>query len=178
MTSACAIRLNSALTQDQKAFFQNPDQIRKVLHTAQTIAIVGLSTDPQKPSSFVASYLRDAGYRIVPVSPRGGLILGETVYRHLGEIPIPVDVVDVFRPASEVNAIAEEAVRVGAKALWQQLRIINLEAAAYARDSGLVSVVDACLKMEHGRYSGGLHIAGMNTELVTAKRTRVSGVRG
>jgi len=169
--------LNSALTERQKALFQNPDQIREVLRTAHTIAIVGLSTDPQKASSFVASYLQDSGYRIVPVSPRGGVILGETVYCDLTEIPIPVDVVDVFRPAIEVNALAAKAVHIGAKAFWQQLRIINLEAAVYARDAGLVSVVDACLKMEHGRYSGGLHSAGMNTELITAKRPRGSASR-
>jgi hypothetical protein len=111
------------------------------------------------------------------VSPRGGVILGETVYCDLTEIPIPVDVVDVFRPAIEVNALAAKAVHIGAKAFWQQLRIINLEAAVYARDAGLVSVVDACLKMEHGRYSGGLHSAGMNTELITAKRPRGSASR-
>jgi hypothetical protein len=175
MTSACAIRLNSALTPEQKALFQSPDQIRNVLATARTIAIVGLSAEPQKASHFVASYLQDAGYRIVPVNPRGGVILGETVYGDLAKIPFAVDVVDVFRPSPEVDALAVAAIQIGAKVLWQQLRINNIPAATHAREAGLASIVDACIKMEHGRYSGGLHTVGMNTELVTARRPRFAG---
>jgi hypothetical protein len=175
MTAACAIRLNSALTPEQKALFQSPDQIRDVLATARTIAIVGLSAEPQKASHFVASYLQDAGYRIVPVNPRGGVILGETVYGDLAQIPFAVDVVDVFRPSPEVDALAEAAIQIGAKVLWQQLRINNIPAATRVREAGLVSIVDACIKMEHGRYSGGLHTVGMNTELVTARRARFAG---
>ena len=175
MTAACAIRLNSALTPEQKALFQSPDQIRSVLATARTIAIVGLSAEPQKASHFVASYLQDAGYRVVPVNPRGGVILGEPVYVTLNEIPFAVDVVDVFRPWPEVDALAEAAIQIGAKVLWQQLRINNLAAATRAYEAGLISIVDACIKMEHGRYSGGLHSVGMNTEIVTARRPRAPG---
>jgi len=175
MTAACAIRLNSALTPDQKALFQSPDQIRNVLATARTVAIVGLSVEPQKASHFVASYLQDAGYRIVPVNPRGGVILGETVYATLAQVPFAVDVVDVFRPSPEVDALAAAAIQIGARVLWQQLRINNIGAAIQAREAGLVSIVDACIKMEHGRYSGGLHTVGMNTEIVTARRSRVHG---
>jgi len=175
MTSACAIQLNSALTPEQKALFQAPDEIRHVLRTARTIAIVGLSKEPQKASHFVASYLQDAGYRIVPVNPRGGFILGEAVYGDLTEIPFAVDVVDIFRPYSEVDVLAVKSIQIGAKAFWQQLRINNLAAAGRAREGGLVAIVDACMKMEHGRYSGGLHSVGMNTELVSARRPRLVG---
>ena len=175
MTAACAIRLNSALTAEQKALFQSPDEIRKILATARNIAIVGLSAEPQKASHFVASYLQDAGYRIVPVNPRGGTLLGETVYGDLTQIPFAVDVVDVFRPAHEVDALTATAIQIGAKVLWQQLRINNITAATHAREAGLVSIVDACIKMEHGRYSSGLHSVGMNTEIVTARRPRPPG---
>lgn len=170
MSIACAIRLNSILTPEQKALYQDPDTIRELLAGARTIALVGLSADPQKASYFVAAYLQDAGYRIVPVNPRGGAILGETAYRALAEIPFPVDIVDVFRPAAEAPAIAGQAVAIGARALWLQLRVVSPEAGAIARAAGLRVVQDACVKMEHGRHSGGLHSAGMNTELISARR--------
>jgi len=176
MTAACAIRLNSVLPPEAKAIFQDSEVIREILRSARVIAMVGLSADPQKASHFVATYLKDAGYRIVPVSPRGGVILGENAYRDLTEIPFQVDLVDVFRPAAELDAIAAKVIQIGAKALWQQLRIINLDAANAARNRGLLSVVDACVKMEHGRYSGGLHAAGMNTELISARRMRAYSI--
>ena len=119
--------------------------------------------------------MRDAGYRIVPVNPRGGTIVGESVYRDLGDIPFPIDVVNVFRPAAEVEALVEKAIRIGAKVFWQQLRINQIAAATRAREAGLISIVDACIKMEHGRYSGGLHTVGMNTELVSARRIPGAG---
>lgn len=170
MSIVCSIRLNSVLTPEQRALYLDPDSVRGILASARTIALVGLSADPQKASFFVATYLQDAGYRIIPVNPRGGTILGETVYRSLAEIPVPIDLVDVFRPAAEAPAIAHQAVAVGAKALWLQLRVVSLEAGAIARAAGLAVVMDACVKMEHGRHSGGLHSAGMNTELISARR--------
>lgn len=168
---SCSIRLNTTLTPEQKARYQDPDTVRHVLNTARTIVIYGLSSDPQKASYFVASYLKTAGYTIVPVNPKGGEILGCKVYSSLREVDVPVDVVDVFRPRHEVPHILDEAIAVGAKVFWQQLRINDLESAERARQAGLVSIVDLCMKMEHGRYSGGLHEAGMNTELITARRT-------
>jgi uncharacterized protein len=167
---SCAIRLNSVLTEEQKALYQNRDEIEKVLNEFRVIAMVGLSADPQKASSFVANYLLKAGYKVVPVNPKADVILGQKVYRSLKEIPFAVDLVDIFRPAAECDALVEEAIAVKARGFWQQLRIINLKAAERARAAGLISVVDLCVKMEHGRYNGGLHEAGMNTELISARR--------
>lgn len=141
-----------------------------MLNEFRVIAMVGLSADPQKASSFVAGYLLHAGYKVVPVNPKADVILGQQVYRTLSEIPFAVDLVDVFRPATECDALVEEAIRINARGFWQQLRIINLKAAERALAAGLISVVDLCVKMEHGRYSGGLHEAGMNTERVSARR--------
>lgn len=175
MSLACSIRLNSVLSPEEKALYQNPACIRSLLTTAQSIAMVGLSADPQKASFFVATYLQDAGFQIVPVNPRGGVILGQTVYQSLAEIPIPIDIVNVFRPAAEAPAIASQAVAIQARALWLQLRVVSSEAGAIARAAGLEVVQDACIKMEHGRHSGGLHSAGMNTELISARRRSPSG---
>ncbi len=168
---SCAIRLNSALTEEQKALYQNRADIERVLYDMRTIAMVGLSADPQKASSFVANYLLNAGYTVVPINPKADTILGQKVYRSLKDVPFAVDVVDVFRPAAECDALVEDAIAIGAKAFWQQLRIVNLAAAERARKAGLISIVDLCMKMEHGRYNGGLHEAGMNTELISARRT-------
>jgi uncharacterized protein len=167
---SCAIRLNSVLNEEQKKRFQNRASIVTVLNESRTIAMVGLSADTQKASYFVANYLQTAGYRIVPVNPKADVILGQKVYRSLSDIPFPVDVVDIFRPAAECDQLVEDAIRIGAKAFWQQLRITNLSAAERALSAGLHSVVDLCLKMEHGRYSGGLHESGMNTELLSSRR--------
>ena len=133
--------------------------------------MVGLSADRQKASYFVATYMQHEGYRIIPVNPRGGTILGETVYAGPeGVFPEHVDVVDIFRPAGEVPAIVEQAIAIGAKAIWTQLRIMHPQAAEKARAAGLAVVMDKCVKMEHGRYSGSLHWAGMNTEIISARR--------
>jgi len=158
------------LTPEQQALYQDPACIRDVLGRAKTIAIVGLSSERQKASYFVATYLKREGYRVIPVNPRGGTILGETVYPDLKSIPEKVDIVDVFRPAAEVPAIADQAIAIGAKALWTQLQIVNFEAAEKALAAGLSVVMDKCVKMEHGRFSGSLHWAGMNTEIITARR--------
>jgi uncharacterized protein len=167
---SCAIRLNSVLTEEQKDLYQNRRDIEHVLFDLHTVAMVGLSADPQKASSFVAGYLLNAGWRVVPINPKAETILGQKVYRSLRDVPFAVDVVDVFRPAAECGALAEEAIGIGAQAFWQQLRIVNIPAAERARAAGLISIVDLCMKMEHGRYNGGLHEAGMNTELISARR--------
>lgn len=164
------ICLNTALTAEQRAKYQNTKAIRELLATAKTIAVVGLSTEKTKASNMVASYLQDEGYRIVPVNPRADEILGEKCYPDLLSIPFPVDIVDIFRPAAEVAVIVDQAVRIKAKAVWQQLRIIDLDAADKAIEAGLIAVVDKCVKMEHGRFAGALHFAGMNTEVITARR--------
>jgi uncharacterized protein len=168
--AVCSINLNTILTADQRARYQDPDVIRDLLAESRTIAMVGLSADRQKASYFVASYLRYEGYRILPVNPRGGEILGERVYPDLRSIPEPVDLVDVFRPASECSAIVDQAIGIHAKAVWTQLRIVSVEAADKALAAGLKVVMDRCVKMEHGRYGGSLHWAGMNTEIISARK--------
>ena len=171
---ACSVTLNSALTLEQQGLYQDPLVIQRLLRESRTVAIVGLSTDPQRASWFVASYLKKEGYRVIPVNPKAERILGERCYPDLASIPEPVDLVDVFRPTSECLAVARQAVEVGAKALWLQLKLVNIEAAQLAANNGLAVVVDRCVKMEHGRYFGGLHWAGMNTEIVTARKARLT----
>jgi predicted CoA-binding protein len=172
-TASCSISLNTVLAPSEREKYQNTSTIRSILGSAKTIAVVGLSTEKWKASNMVASYLKDEGYRIVPVNPRATEILGEKSYPDLKSIPFPVDVVDVFRPTSEVPAIVESAIEIGAKALWLQLRIIDLESAAKGVGAGLNVIVDKCMKMEHGRFGGALHWAGMNTEVISARRTRL-----
>ncbi len=170
---ACAITLNSALTPEQQRLYQDPRLIQRLLAETRTIAIVGLSTDPQRASWFVASYLQKEGYRIIPVNPKADRILGEKAYPDLASVPFKVDMVDVFRPAAECPAVARQAVAVGAKALWLQLKLVSIEAAEIAAKGGLAVVVDRCVKMEHGRYRGRLHWAGMNTEIISARKARL-----
>lgn len=164
------VTMNTALSPEQRALYQDSKTIRRLLTEAKTIAVVGLSTEKTKASNMVASYLQDEGYRVIPVHPKATEILGEPAFPDLLSIPIDVDIVNIFRPSNEVAGIVDQAIRIGAKAVWQQLRIIDLEAAERARQAGLISIVDRCIKMEHGRYCGALHWAGMNTEVVTARR--------
>ncbi|SHK80846.1 CoA-binding protein [Rhodothermus profundi] len=169
---ACDLTLNSILPPALREKYQHPAVIRKVLAESRTIAIVGLSADRQKASHFVATYLQYAGYRIIPVNPHAQEILGERTYPDLRSIPEPVDVVDVFRPAHECPEYARQAVEIGARTLWLQLRIVSLEAAQIAEAGGLQVVMDRCIKMEHGRYNGSMHWVGMNTGIITARRAR------
>ena len=175
--AACAVSLNTSLTPEQRALYQDVAQINRLLETARTIAVVGLSSDRQKASFFVAGYLQDEGYRIVPVNPKGGEILGEKVYPDIASIPFPVDIVDIFRPPAEVAAIVDQVIArkekgIDAPAIWMQLRLVNLPAAEKARAAGLTVIADKCVKMEHGRYGGTLHFAGMNTEIISAKKRK------
>ena len=167
---ACDIRLNTRLTEDQRRRFQDVDTIRRVLRQSRTIAIVGLSTDSAKASQFVGTYLQHEGYRVVPVNPKASAILGERAWPDLASIPFPLDLVDVFRPGRDCRAVAEQAIAASVPAIWFQLRIDALEAAELAERAGLAVVLDRCVKMEHGRWAGSLHWAGMNTEIVTARK--------
>ena len=146
------------------------DTLRRILKSCRTIAIVGLSAEWQRPSNFVAKYLQGHGYRIVPVNPRYPEILGEKSYARLEDIPFAVDMVDVFRKTEDVAPIAASAVAIGAKVLWQQIGVVNLEADALAQAAGLDSVMDRCVKIEHARLFGGLNWAGVNTRVISAKR--------
>jgi predicted CoA-binding protein len=172
---SCAVTLNTSLTPEQRARYQDVAQINHLLNTSKTIALVGLSSDRQKASYFVAGYLKDEGYRIVPVNPKADTILGEKVYPDIASIPFPVDLIDIFRPPQDVDAIVNQAIArkqkdLDSPAIWMQLRIINLPAAERALAAGLTVIVDKCVKMEHGRYRGGLHFAGMNTEIISARK--------
>ncbi len=134
------------------ARYQDEETIRAILREAKTIAVVGLSPNPSRPSNGVARYLQSQGYRIAPVNPLETELLGETSYATLSDIPFPVDIVDVFRRSEFVPAIAEEAVKIGAKALWLQFDVISPAGAATAERGGLRVVVDRCLMVEHARY--------------------------
>ncbi len=144
--------------------------LRRILKSCQTIAVVGLSAEWHRPSHFVAKYLQGHGYRIVPVNPRYPEILGEKSYARLEDIPFPVDMVDVFRKTEDVLPIAASAVAMGARCLWQQIGVVNAQADALARQAGLDSVMDRCVKIEHARLFGGLHWAGVNTRVISARR--------
>ncbi len=128
--------------------------IETILKSYKTIAVVGLSADPARTSYRVASYMKSAGYRIVPVRPDGDEILGEKVYHSLKDIPFPVDIVDVFRRPETVIPIAREAVEIGAKVFWLQQGITNEEAETLCRDAGLDVVSDRCILVEHRQAVG------------------------
>ena len=151
--------------------FQDAQTIQRVLHTSKTIAIVGLSNNELRASYFVGYYLKRHGYTVIPVNPRETEILGEKSYPSLGDIPVPVDVVDVFRAPDALPGIAQEAVAIGAKALWCQFGVINEEGARIAEEGGLTVVMDLCLKIEHARYVGRMHWLGFNTHRITSVRT-------
>ncbi len=144
--------------------------LRRILRDCRTIAIVGLSAEWMRPSHFVAKYLQQHGYRIVPVNPRYDAVLGERCFASLEAIDVPVDMVDVFRRTDDVLPIAAQAIAIGAKCLWQQIGVKNLEADRLARAAGLDSVFDRCVKIEHARLFGGLNWAGVNTRVISARR--------
>ena len=146
--------------------------LRRILHDAKTIAVVGLSADWFRPSFFAAKYMQEHGYRVIPVNPKYPEILGEKCYRSLREIPEKIDIVDVFRKTADVMPVAEDAIAIRAKVLWQQLGVKNEAAAAKARAAGLETVMDRCVKIEHGRLFGGLNWVGVNTRIISAKRPR------
>ena len=147
--------------------------LRRILSTCKTIAVVGLSADWFRPSYFAAKYLLGHGYTVIPVNPRYEEILGQRCYKSLADIPVKVDVVDVFRKTEDVGPITEQAIAIGAKVLWQQLGVLNHEAGAKAEAAGLESVMDRCMKIEHARILGGLNWAGVNTRVISAKRPKV-----
>ena len=144
--------------------------LRRILKDCRTIAVVGLSAEWHRPSYFAAKYMQDHGYRIVPVNPKYPEILGETSYARLEDIPFPIDMVDVFRKEQDIPPIAKSAVAIGAKCLWQQLGLRSEEADRIATEAGIDSVWDRCVKIEHARLFGGLHWAGVNTKVISARR--------
>ena len=148
--------------------------LRRILGENRVIAVVGLSADWHRPSFFAAKYMQEHGYRVVPVNPRyaGQPVLGEPCYASLRDVPSPVGIVDVFRKSEDVLPIAEDAIAIGAKVLWQQIGVKNREAHERALAAGLDAVMDRCVKIEHGRLFGGLNWVGVNTKVVSARRPR------
>jgi uncharacterized protein len=151
--------------------YQDPLTIQRVLLSAKTVAIVGLSGNPLRASYFVGFYLQRHGYRVIPVNPRESQILGERSFASLLEVPVAVDIVNVFRAPAALPAIATEAVKIGAKCLWCQFTVINEEGARIAEEGGLAVVMDRCIKVEHARYVGRMHWLGFNTERITSVRS-------
>ncbi|MCL4248141.1 MAG: CoA-binding protein [Anaerolineae bacterium] len=164
--------MNTVLDEDARIKYQDPGVIRTILSTTKTIAMVGLSPKSERPSHFVATYLQYEGYRVIPVNPMAKEVLGEKSYPDLLSVPDKIDMVNVFRHPDECPEIAQQAVQIGAKTLWLQLRVVSLEAAHIAEAAGLNVIMDRCVKIEHGRYNGSLHWVGMNTEIITARRGR------
>ena len=145
------------------------DRLR-ILERYRRIAMVGLSSNPFRPSHFAAVYLIAQGYDVTPVNPRESQVLGRPCYSSLAAIPGPVEVVDIFREPAAVPGIVEEAIAVGAKVIWMQLGVIHEEAAERARQAGLDVVMDRCMKIEHARFFGGLNTIGMNTAVISSRR--------
>jgi predicted CoA-binding protein len=149
--------------------------IRKILGEVRTIAMVGSSTNWNRPSFFAMKYLQQKGFRIIPVNPtaHGQSILGEQVFKSLADIPDKIDMVDVFRKSQECVAYAEEAVRVGAKVLWLQLGVRNDDAARLAEAAGLRVVMNRCPKIEYARLHGELSWNGINSGVISSKRRKI-----
>jgi uncharacterized protein len=148
------------------------ETLRRILTENKTIAVVGLSAEWHRPSFFAAKYMQEHGYRIVPVNPKYSEVLGQVCYPNLAAIPFAIDMVDCFRKTADIGPIAQEAIKIGAKCLWQQLGVANQEAHQAALAAGMDSVMDRCVKIEHGRLFGGLNWVGVNTGVISAKRPR------
>lgn len=150
--------------------YQDPLTIQRVIHTAKTIAVVGLSNNALRASYFVGFYLKRHGYRVIPVNPRETEILGERCYKRLSDVADHVDIVNVFRAPDALPGIAEEAVAIRAGNLWCQFTVINEQGARIAEAGGLSVVMDRCIKVEHARYIGRMHWLGFNTQRITSVR--------
>lgn len=154
--------------------WQGPDarERLRILRRAKSVAIVGASPNPARSSYFVATYLRSSSaYRVYFVNPRADSILGQRVYPDLASLPEVPDIVDVFRRASDIPAVTDDVIAVGAPTMWVQLGIRNEQAAIDAEARGLKVVMDRCIKIEHARFHGGLHLMGFDTGQITARTT-------
>ena len=148
-------------------------QLTRVLTDARTIAVVGLSRNWHRPSNFAAKYMLEHGYRVIPVNPAYDQIFGQRCYASLEEIDEPVDMVDCFRKPSDLPPILAQAIAIKARFLWLQLGVISLDIADAATAAGLEVIMDRCVKIEHARLFGGLNFVGVDTGVITAKRSRV-----
>ena len=143
---------------------------RRLLARMRTIAMVGVSANPARPSNFVATYLRGTDYEVFFVNPMAEEILGRPCVPTLADLPVVPDCVDVFRKLDDVPTVADEAVAVGAKLFWTQFGLWSPEAAHTVLDAGMDLVMDRCLKVEHARFHGGLHLAGFDTGIIDSSR--------
>ena len=157
---------------DHGIVLREPSVVAVQQGTNKVIAVVGLSADWFRPSYFAAKYMLEHGYTVIPVNPRYDVILGQRCYKSLRDIPVKVDIVDCFRKTADIIPIADDAIAIGAKVLWQQLGVTNAEAARKTEAAGLETVMDRCVKIEHARLFGGLNWAGVNTGVVSAKRPK------
>ena len=152
-----------------------PDwQIRRILSDVDTVAMVGASTNWNRPSYFAMKYMQDKGYRVIPVNPgaAGKTLLGEEIVASLKDITVPVDMVDIFQRSDRVPPIVDDAIEIGAKIVWMQLAVRHDEAAKKAEDAGLIVIMDRCPKIEFARLSGELGWSGINTKVITSRRSR------
>jgi predicted CoA-binding protein len=147
----------------------------QILEKYKRIAMVGLSSNPYRPSHFAAMYLLAEGYEVIPVNPREKEILGQVCYPSVTAIPGGVEVVDIFREPAAVPGIVGEAIAVGAKVVWMQLGVIDEVSAAKAMAAGLEVVMDRCMKIEHARFFGGLNMLGLNTAVLSSRKRKSGG---
>jgi uncharacterized protein len=157
---------------NQSAFRTTVQDRIRILETYKRIAMVGLSSNPFRPSHFAAIYMISEGYDVTPVNPRETEILGRRSYSSLRDVPGPIEIVDIFREPAAVPEIVEDAIARGAKVIWMQLGVIHEEAAARAREAGLDVVMDRCVKIEHARFFGGLSTIGLNTGVISALKRK------
>ncbi len=150
----------------------SPQDRLRILRSAQSVALVGVSANPLRSSNFVATYLVRTGLRLYPVNPNYESVLGLECYPSLADLPEVPDIVDCFRRTEDLPQVVEEAIAVGAKVVWFQLGLRNDQAAQRAAEAGLEVVQNRCLKIEHARFAGGLHLAGFDTGIITSKRRR------
>jgi predicted CoA-binding protein len=177
VTDAAACALPGAVAVDPDRTWVGPSQSDRfgLLRRTKSVAIVGASNNPARASFFVATYLLSStAYDVYLVNPREKEILGQPVYASLADLPVVPDVVDVFRRHDDLPGVAQEAIDVGAKALWLQLGSWNEDAAALAEAAGLSVVMDRCIKIEHARFHGGLHLAGFDTGVISSRRQLLS----
>jgi predicted CoA-binding protein len=173
---SCSVPVNSPLAKMLRSqrTWVGPDARKRldILRRAKTVAIVGASPNPARSSYFVATYLQQSSdYELYFVNPNATEILGQPVYRSLAELPVVPDIVDVFRKASDIPAVIDDVLAVGAPTVWVQLGIWNQEAAEYGESKGLTVVMDRCIKVEHARFHGGLHLLGFDTGQISARKT-------
>lgn len=168
---ACALTASAPAHPDRT--WEGPSQQQRfgILRRAKSVAIVGASNNPARASYFVATYLLSStAYDVYLVNPRESEILGQPVYASLSDLPVVPDIVDVFRRHDDLPGVAQEAIEAGAQTLWLQLGSWNEDAAAIAEGSGLSVVMDRCIKIEHARFHGGLHLAGFDTGVISSRR--------